>query len=423
MSAQTKSLHVPAAKPVAVNTRRGTTPRVTLKAGHVRPVWTGHPWVFAQAIAQIEGGAVAGDEVVVVDPHGAVLGRGLYTPRSAIPVRMFTHEDAPIDGALLRRRLERAIQHRRDLGLPSLAHGHETTAYRLVHAEGDGLPGLVVDVLGDVLVVQIGTIGIKRREGIVFDVLSEALSPRAIVDRTSAQLARMEGFEPGVGVVRGDASLDRFSFIERGLRYDIPLALGQKTGFYLDQRTLRARIEQLSHGKRVLDAFCFVGTFAMAAARGGASEVVAVDESALAVEVGAECARQNGLVGRIKFERSDARKALARASQEGGFDLVICDPPKLSPTRGSKEGALGAYRALAAAGCKATRAGGIFVMCSCSSAISLDDLTRALALGARDARMHAVVFDRHFQGADHPVSAAFPEGLYLKSLIARLEAL
>ena len=423
MSLHTKSTVAAQSMPVSLDGRRNNPPRVTLKAGHVRPVWTGHPWVFAQAIAQIEGGAVAGDEVMVVDPRGAVLGRGLYTPRSAIPVRMFTHDNTPIDGALLRRRLERAIQHRRDLGFPSPAHGHETNAYRLVHAEGDGLPGLVVDVLGDVLVVQIGTIGIKRREGLVFDVLTEALSPRAIVDRTSAQLAKIEGFEPGVGVVRGDTSLDRFSFVERGLRYDIPLSLGQKTGFYLDQRTLRARIEQLAQAKRVLDAYCFVGTFAMAAARGGATEVVAVDESALAVEVGAECARQNGLSGRIKFERSDARKALTRASQEGGFDLVICDPPKLSPTRGSKDGALGAYRALVTAGCKATRAGGIFVMCSCSSAITLDDLTRALAMGAREARMHAVVFDRHFQGADHPVSAAFPEGLYLKSLIARLEAL
>jgi 23S rRNA (cytosine1962-C5)-methyltransferase len=386
-------------------------------------VWTGHPWVFAQAVARIEGGAAPGDEVTVVDPHGTVLGHGLYTPRSAIPVRMYTRDDTPIDGALFRRRIERAIQHRRDLGLPSHAAGHETTAYRLVHAEGDGLPGLVVDVLGDVACVQLNTVGIKRREGIVFDALNEALAPRAIIDRTSPQLAKLEGFEAGSGVVRGDASIDRFSFIERGLRYEIPLSLGQKTGFYLDQRALRARIEQLAHGRRVLDAFCFVGTFAMAAARGGAKEVVAVDESAIAVEVGAECARANGLHERIHFERADARKALGRASQEGGYDLVICDPPKLSPTRGAKEGALGAYRALAASACRATRTGGIIVFCSCSSAVSLDDLTRALALGAREARMHAVIFDRHFQGADHPVSAAFPEGLYLKTVIARLEAL
>ncbi|AUX38647.1 SAM-dependent methyltransferase [Sorangium cellulosum] len=398
-------------------------PIVTLKPGHVRPVWSGHPWVFAQAIARIEGGAVAGDEVVVTDPYGSVLGRGLYTPRSAIPVRMYTREDRPIDAALFRHRIERAIAHRRELGLPSRSPGHETDAFRLVHAEGDGLPGLIVDVFGDVVVVQLGTIGVKRREGVIFDALQAALSPRAIVDRTPEAAAKLEGFTADAGVVRGDAGLDQLRFMERGLRYTIPLALGHKTGFYVDQRTLRTRVEQLAHNRRVLDAFCFVGTFAMAAARGGASEVIAVDESATAIEVGAECARENGLLDRITFTRDDARKALQRASKDGGFDLVLCDPPKLAGTRASKDAALTAYRRLAAGACRATRPGGILVLCSCSSAVSLDDLTRVLALGAREARMQAAVFDRHFQGGDHPVPAAFPEGLYLKSLIARLDAL
>jgi 23S rRNA (cytosine1962-C5)-methyltransferase len=398
-------------------------PIVTLKPGHVRPVWSGHPWVFAQAIARIEGGAVAGDEVTVVDPSGNVLGRGLYTPRSAIPVRMFTREDAPIDGALFRRRIERAVAHRRDLGLPGGPPGHETDAYRLVHAEGDGLPSLTVDVFGDVLAVQLNTIGVKMREGLVFDALSGALSPRAIVDRTPPSAGKLEGFEPAAGVVRGDPGVTELRFVERGLRYRLPLALGQKTGFYLDQRALRARVEQLARGRRVLDAFSFVGTFSMAAARGGASEVLAVDESAVAIEIGAECAKENGLDGRIQFVREDARKALQQASQRGGYDLVICDPPKLAPSRSSKDGALGAYKALAAAACRATKAGGVLVFCSCSSAVGLDDLTRALALGAREARMSATVFDRHFQGGDHPVPASFPEGLYLKSVIARVEAL
>jgi 23S rRNA (cytosine1962-C5)-methyltransferase len=398
-------------------------PTVTLKPGHVRPVWSGHPWIFAQAIARIEGGAVAGDEVRVVDPNGNVLGRGLYTPRSAIPVRMFTREDAPIDAALIRRRIERAIAHRRELGLPSAAPGHETDAYRLVHAEGDALPSLTVDVFGDVLSVQINTIGLKLREGVVFDALSAALAPRAIIDRTPSNIAKLEGFEPASGVVRGDASVDELRFVERGLRYAIPLSLGQKTGFYLDQRALRARVEQLARGKRVLDAFAFVGTFSLGAARGGAAEVVAVDESPIAIEVGAECAKMNGLDGRVRFVREDARQAFQQASRQGGYDLVICDPPKLAPSRSAKEGALGAYKSLASAACRATKPGGILVFCSCSSAMGLDDLTRALALGARDARMQAVVFDRQFQGGDHPVPAAFPEGLYLKSVIARVEAL
>lgn len=399
-------------------------PTVTLKPGHVRPVWAGHPWVFAQAVLRVEGGAVAGDEVTVVDPHGAVLGRGLYAPKSAIMVRLFTRDrETPIDGALFRKRIERAIAHRRELGLPSRAPGHETDAFRLVHAEGDDLPGLIVDAFGDVLAVQLNTIGMKRREGLIFEALTALLSPRAIIDRTPPGVSKMEGFEPGSGVVRGDTSVTGLQFIERGLRYEIPLTLGHKTGFYLDQRLLRARVEQLANGRRVLDAFSFVGTFAMAAARGGAAEVLAVDESAIAIEVGAECARRNGLAERVQFARRDAKKALQDASVEGGRDLVICDPPKLAPSRSAKEGALGGYKSIASAGCRATRPGGLLVLCSCSSAVGIEDLVRALALGAREARMRAVVLERHYQGADHPVPAAFPEGLYLKSVIARVEVL
>ena len=399
-------------------------PQVTLKPGHVRPVWSGHPWVFAQAIERIEGGALSGDEVTVLDPRGTVLGRGLYTPSSAIPVRMFTRDDTtPIDGALFRRRIERALAHRREVGLPSRAPGHETDAFRLVHAEGDDLPGLVVDVFGDVVVVQLNTAGVKRREGVIFDALQGLLKPRAIVDRTPAEQARREAFEPASGVVRGDAGVDALRFSERGIKYEIPLSLSQKTGFYFDQRPLRARVEQLAHGRRVLDTFSFVGSFAMAAARGGASEVVAVDESAIAIEVGAACARLNDLHDRVQFVRADAKKALERASNEGGYDLVLCDPPKLAPSRAAKDGALGAYKRFAAAGCRAVKPGGVFVMSSCSSAVSLDDLTRAVALGALESRLRATVFDRHFQGADHPVPAAFPGGLYLKSVVVRVDVL
>jgi 23S rRNA (cytosine1962-C5)-methyltransferase len=394
------------------------TPKVTLKPGHVQPVWMGHPWVYAQAIDRIEGGATAGDEVSVHDPRGNLLGRGFYSPGSAIPVRLLTRDaETHLDAAFFRARIEQATALRASLGLPS-AH---TTGFRLVHAEGDGLPGLVVDKYGDALAVQVGTIGMKQREAVIHEALWSVAKAKVIVDRTSAQTAKAEGFTPTGGVVRTTpgTELTAFEIVERDLRFQLPLELGQKTGFYFDQRQLRARVEMLAHGKRVLDAYCYVGAFAIAAARGGATEVVAVDESALALEVGAECARANGVGDKVKFAKQDARHALAEA--HGGFDLVVLDPPRLAPTRGAREQALVAYAKLAENGCRATRPGGILVLCSCSAAVDLVALTRALAQGATRANVSATVLERWFQGADHPVPAAFGEGLYLKALVVHVE--
>jgi 23S rRNA (cytosine1962-C5)-methyltransferase len=376
----------------------------------------GHPWVYAQAVDRVEGGATAGDEVSVVDPRGNVLGKGFYSPGSAIPVRLLVRDEKTrLDAAFFHARVERAVALRASLGLPS----EQTTGFRLIHAEGDGLPGLVVDRYGDVLAVQLGTVGMKQREALVHEALWTSLRPRAIVDRTSVSTAKTEGFVPASGVVRGEA-VRAFEIVERGLRFHLPLELGQKTGFYFDQRALRARVEQLAHGRRVLDAYSFVGTFALAAARGGAREVVAVDESALAIEVGAECAAANGLGDRVKFTKGDARHALAEA--KGTFDLVIADPPRLAPNRGARDQALVAYAKLAENACRAVRPGGIVIVCSCSAAVDLQALTRALAQGATRANVDATVMERWFQGADHPVPAAFGEGLYLKALIAHVDA-
>lgn len=394
---------------------------MTLKAGHVQPVWAGHPWVYAQAIERIEGGAAAGDEVEVADARGNRLGRGLYSPGSAIPVRLYTRGDDArnIDGALLAERIQRAVSRREALGLPS----GRTDAYRVVHAEGDDLPGLVVDRFNDVLAVQIATVGVKRREGMLLDALSHHFRPRAVLDRTSTRAAAHEGFEPGSGVVRGNTTLSEMEFAERGLVYRIPIELGQKTGFYVDQRPLRDRVEELAPGRRVLDAFSYVGAIAMAAARGGAREVLAVDTNALAIEVAAECAAQNGLSGHIRFEREDAHDTLAHAGRKGGYDLVVCDPPKLAPTRSSRKRALASMRRLSAAGCRATRIGGLLAICSCSAAIGMEELSRSLALGGRDVGLRPIILERLFQGPDHPVPAAFPEGLYLSTLIVEVTAL
>lgn len=392
---------------------------LVLKPGHVQPVWSGHPWVYAQAVARVEGGATPGDEVEVLDPRGAFLGRGFYSPRSALVTRILVRDrQTVIDGAFFRERITRALALRKELHLP----GPDTNAYRLVHAEGDGLPGLVIDRFDDVCVVQLTTLGMKLREGMIFEALQSVLKPRAIVDRSPAEAARMEGFEQVSGVVRGDVALSELSFVERGLKFSLPMDLGQKTGFYFDQRPLRARVEALAHGREVLDAFSFVGTFSLAAARGGAKRVTAIDESPVAIEVGAALARLNGLEQKIDFVKGDARTLLKKSASDGGADLVICDPPKLAPTKASREDALGAYQRLAALACRATRPGGLLVLCSCSAAVTIDMLTRALALGARDANRSASVLERHFQGVDHPVPAAFPEGVYLKSLLVRIDA-
>jgi 23S rRNA (cytosine1962-C5)-methyltransferase len=394
---------------------------VHLKPGHVQPVWAGHPWIYAQAIQRIEGGATAGDEVKVLDPRGNLLGRGFYSPQSAIPVRILVRDaKTPLDGAFIRDKLERAIAHRARLGLPDEHAESKTNGYRLVHAEGDGLPGLIVDRFDDALSVQFLTFGMKAREHLVFTALKELMSPRAIIDRTPPNMAKHEGFTPNSGLVRGEIG-ESLAFFERGFSFKVPLDLGQKTGFYFDQRSLRARVEKLSRGMRVLDAYGFIGPFALAAARGGATSVTSVDESALALEVAAECARENGLEKNITFVKSDARKVLREAGPGGGYDLAIVDPPRLAPSRGAREGALIAYSKLAELGCRAVKPGGILVFCSCSGAVDINALTRALAIGALHANVSAYVLERAFQGADHPVHAAFPEGLYLKALIARIE--
>lgn len=388
--------------------------QVTLKSGHVQPVWAGHPWIYAQAVARVSGGASPGDEVDVLDERDNFMGRGLYSPGSAIPVRLYTRErDVHLDAAFFAARVQRAIARRERLGLPS----EETDAYRVVHAEGDDLPGLVVDRYGESVAVQFGTVGMKRREGMLLDAIEHALGPKSIIDRTTTTAAEREGFTPAAGVVRGAAELTELAFRELGVDYRIPLELTQKTGFYLDQRPLRERVRQLARGRRVLDTFTYVGSVALAAARGGAAEVLAIDRSALALEVAAENARANGLEALATFERADAHDALARAGRQGGYDLVVCDPPKLAPSRAAKKRALGAMRRLAAAGAAATKPGGLMVLCSCSAAIGVDELTRAAALGGRDVGVRPIVLERLFQGADHPVPAAFPEGLYLCSLI------
>jgi 23S rRNA (cytosine1962-C5)-methyltransferase len=392
--------------------------RVSLRAGRVQPVWAGHPWVFAQAVDRVDGAPGPGDVVEVVDPKGKHLGRGFWSPGSAIPVRLITRrEDEALDEAALVRRIEFAVHVRgRELSLPSEA----TDGFRLVHAEGDGLPGLIVDVFRDAAVAQLLTVGMKRREEAIFGALARVSGARTIVEVPGGRAQATEGIEAERRVVRGP-EIDALRFSERGLRYEIPPALAQKTGFYFDQRDNRAIVEGLARDRRVLDLYSYVGGFSLAAARGGAREVLAFDSSPAVIAEGAAIAHANGLGDTIRFARGDVRRVLAQlGDQRERFDLVVVDPPKLAPTARHLERAMGAYRKLNARAIGVLDPGGILVSCSCSGAVRPDDLVRVLALAARDAGRDVTLLHLGQQGMDHPVPAAFPEGRYLKCAVMRV---
>lgn len=387
--------------------------QVILKPGHVQPVWAGHPWVFAQGIDRIRGEVENGAEVQVRDPRNNVLGRGLYSPRSAIAVRLYTRDPVrPFDVDLVEERLRAALRRRAPFGLPSA----DTNGFRALHGEGDGLPGLILDLYGDTAVLQLGTAGMHRRRDMVLSAIERVLSPRSILDRTPAAVGSAEDFEPTPGLATGEP-VEQLCFTERGLRFEVPLGLAQKTGYYFDQRPLRSRIEQLAAGRRVLDAYSFVGGIGLAAARGGAARVLCVDSSAAALDVGRRLASLNGL--QLEWQRGDAPAILD--SFDGQWDLVVSDPPKLASTRAGRDRAMKALRRIARSSVRATRSGGLVSLSSCSAALGLSELERALALGARDLGRSAWVLERVYQGPDHPVPAAFAEGLYLTTVIAEVE--
>ncbi len=392
-------------------------PSVHLARGRVQPVWAGHPWVYAQAIDHVEGAPAPGDVVDVLDPEGRHHGRGYWSPRSAIPVRIATRDkNDPLDGPSIGRKIEAARAMRRKFGLPSV----ETTGYRLVHAEGDGLPGLIVDVLGDTAVVQLLSIGMKRREDDVFAHVARVAEVETVIEVGSENVAAIEGYVAETRVVRGPekATID---LLERGMGFEVSGTITQKTGFYFDQRDNRAIVEALAPGMRVLDLYTFVGAFALFAARGGAEHVLAVDSAIAAITMGARMAHRHGFASKISFERADAKDEMERLHRKHEtFDLVILDPPKLAPTAKHLDKARLLYRKLNAEAARLVAPGGYLLSCSCSGAMEFSDFKRTAVMGARDAHRDLVLLKTGEQGVDHPSPAAFPEGRYLKACLFRV---
>jgi len=392
---------------------------VHLRAGHVQPVWAGHPWVFAQAVADVKGAPGAGDVVKVIDPEGKFLGSGFWSPKSAVPVRILCRtEGQALDDAWLGHQIERAALWRRDLlGLP----GERTTGFRLVNAEGDDLAGLIVDVFDRVAVVQFLTYGMKLREGTILGHIARVTGVESVIEVSPGKGSKAEGLEEATRVVRGPEP-ESLRFREAGFEFEIPRSLQQKTGFYFDQRDNRTLVEEFAQGRRVLDAFSYLGSFSLAAARGGATEVLGLDRSVAAVTSAAAIAERNGLGGKVRFGRADLKKELpALAQQKERFGLVVIDPPKLAPTNRHLSAGRRAYRRLNANAMRLVEPGGILVTCSCSGALRPSAFMRVIGTAARDADRRVTLLRLGEQGADHPSPVAFSEGRYLKAAFLRVD--
>lgn len=400
---------------------------VFLKPRRAKPFFCRHPWVFSGAVARVEGEFDPGDMVRVCDARGKFIARGYANPSSQIFVRLLVWEDAPVDEAFWRRRLAAAVRLRREV----LALPERTNAFRLVNSEGDGLPGLIVDQYGDCLAVQLQTLGIARRRELLLDLLEEIVKPAAVFDRTDPAAARKEGTTARSGLLRGEEPCGPIEIQERGIRFLVDLHLGQKTGFFLDQRDNRRAfgeaLARRGRGARVLDAFCYTGAFALSAGiLGGAANVVGVDSSRRAIEAArANVGLNSGHAGpgalpdgcAVEFRVGKLPQVLREMRDEGGrFDAIVLDPPKLARSRPGLAKALARYREINAAAIRLLRPQGLLISCSCSQHVSEHDLTQVLNDAAADSGRALQVLERRGQAPDHPVSAACPESAYLKCL-------
>ncbi|MDO8261994.1 MAG: class I SAM-dependent methyltransferase [Gallionella sp.] len=411
-------------------------PCIILKAGREKSLLRRHPWIFSGAIERVDGAPLSGDTLPVRDASGSFLAWAAYNASSQITARIWSwREDESINAEFFRRRIANALAARRAL-LPSHAGGGElarvqaggegtstalNTGARLIHAESDGLPGLVVDQYGDVLVMQVGSAGAERWRDTCTDILQELFNPACIYERSDSDSRGLEGLELRNGVLRGVLP-ESVEVIEHGLRFKVDVAAGQKTGFYLDQRDNRALTETLAHDKDVLNCFCYTGGFSLYALRGGAKSVLSIDASGDALRIAEENLTTNGLdAAHAKWQEADVFQALRKLRDQGRtFDLIILDPPKFAPTAAFAEKAARGYKDINLLGFKLLRPGGLLATYSCSGGISEDLFQKIIAGAALDAGVDAQIIHHLHASADHPVLLSFPEGAYLKGLVLRV---
>ncbi len=386
---------------------------IRLREGKDRALLRHHPWVFDGAIAK--GGGDSGETVRVESAEGRFLGWAAFSPKSRIRARVWSFDESErIDAAFFARRIARAVAARSRCAIDS-------DALRLVHAEADGLPGLVVDRYGDTLVAQFGSAGAERFKGVIADALLAHTGLARLYERSDASARELEGLSPATGWLRGEGATE-LTLREHGWRLTLDVASGHKTGYYLDQRDNRRKFfETVQRLKlqRVLNCYCYTGGFSVAALAGGAGAVTSIDSSGPALERARAHVALNGLdASRADFIDADVNGSLRRFLDEGRtFDAIVLDPPKLAPTVAHAERAARAYKDINRLALKLLEPGGVLFTFSCSGGVSADLFHKIVASAGDDAGVDGYITERFFAAPDHPMTLCFPEGEYLEGLM------
>lgn len=404
--------------------------QLILHPGKERSLLKRHPWLFETSVARLEGHARPGDTVMVLAADGRPLARAAYSPHSKIRARVWSFDLAEtIDHAFFKRRVAAAVGRR--ARLPELA-GQQ--GLRLIHAESDGLPGIIADRYGDTVVVQLTSAGAEKWRAAIADSLQKATGCARIYERSDSEVRGLEGLEPTTGWLT-TASLstcgrgvggegEPIVIEEHGVKLAVDIVVGHKTGFYLDQRENRRLLAGFSAGRRVLNCFCYTGGFSLQALAGGAASVLSIDSSQPALQ---QAAANLALNPQLAADRAEWRCAnvfdeLRRLKAAGeSFDLIVLDPPKFAPSASHAERASRAYKDINLLGCKLLSPGGLLMTYSCSGGVGLDLFQKIVAAAACDAGRTARIVKRLQGSADHPVDLAFPEGEYLKGLLLQVD--
>ena len=390
--------------------------RLILKPERERSVLRRHPWIFTGAIHSLEGDPASGDTVAVVAFDGEPLGFATYSPVSQIAARMWSFGGARgPDAASIRTRLERAIGLRRSL----VRDIGERGAERLVNAESDGLPGVIIDRYADVVVCQFLSAGAERWRDVIVGEAAALVAASSIYERSDVDVREKEGLEPRSGLLRGTEPPPHVEIVEGPCRFLVDVRTGHKTGSYLDQRENRFALRAHVAERDVLNCFSYTGAFALHALTAGAARVTNVDTSAAALRSAAVQAELNGFeTEKIEQVEGDVFHVLRRfRDARRTFDVIVLDPPKFAESKAQVDRAARGYKDINLLAFKLLRPGGVLFTFSCSGAIPSELFQKIVADAALDARVDARVIGRLAQAPDHPVLLSFPEGLYLKGLI------